>query len=214
MADPVTLAMVGAAAGAAMKPKDPLRGAMLGATVGYTGGTALGVGGAASGAAAGSGAAATGGASAATNSMIAAQSAQPAMSYAGGNILNAANAANTANATNLAAMNSAGMSFSGRPPIDPSMLNTTSAANTAANTAPSFMDKIGMAGKNAYENPMMTSQALSATNSLLAPDPQAQIPSAPTVPIQAGRPLKPNDFVAAMNPYQESVIGNSQFSLI
>jgi hypothetical protein len=214
MADPVTLAMVGAAAGAAMKPKDPLRGAMLGATVGYTGGTALGVGGAASGAAAGSGAAATGGASAANTALANQIAGNQAASYAGGNILNAANAANTANATNLAAMNAGGMSFSGRPPIDPSMLNTTSAANTAANTAPSFMDKIGMAGKNAYENPMMTSQALSATNSLLAPDPQAQIQSAPAMPITAGRQLKPNDPIAYMNPYKESVIGNSQFSLI
>jgi len=42
--DPVTMAMVGAAAGAALKPNDPLKGAMLGATVGFTGGTALGVG--------------------------------------------------------------------------------------------------------------------------------------------------------------------------
>lgn len=54
MADPVTLAMVGAAAGAALKPKDPLQGAMLGATVGFTGGTALGAAGVgATGAAAG-----------------------------------------------------------------------------------------------------------------------------------------------------------------
>jgi hypothetical protein len=210
MADPVTLAMVGAAAGAAMKPRDPLRGAMLGATVGYTGGTALGVGGAASGAAATTGAA-TGGASAATNSMIAAQSAQPAMSYAGGNILNAANAANTANAANLASMNAAGLSFKGMVPSSESVANV---ANTATNTAPSFIDKLGIAGKNAYESPMMTASALNATNSLLAPDPQAPIQSAPAMPITAGRPLKPNDFVAAMNPYQESVIGNSQFSLI
>jgi len=39
--DPVTMALVGAAAGAALKPNDPLRGAMLGATVGFTGGTVV-----------------------------------------------------------------------------------------------------------------------------------------------------------------------------
>jgi hypothetical protein len=212
MADPVTLAMVGAAAGAAMKPRDPLRGAMLGATVGYTGGTALGVGGAASGAtAAGSGAAATSGSTAANTALANQIASNQAASYGGGNILNAANAANATNAANLSAMNAAGLSFKGMVPGSESVANV---ANTATNTAPSLLDKLGMAGKSAYENPMMTGQSLSAANSLLAPDPQAPIQSAPAMPIQAGRPLKPNDFVAAMNPYQESVIGNSQFSLI
>jgi hypothetical protein len=39
MADPMTLAMVGAAAGAMTNKKDPLKGALLGATLGYGGGT-------------------------------------------------------------------------------------------------------------------------------------------------------------------------------
>jgi hypothetical protein len=39
MADPMTLAMVGAAAGAVTNKKDPLKGALLGATLGYGGGT-------------------------------------------------------------------------------------------------------------------------------------------------------------------------------
>ena len=38
MADPVTLAMVGAAAGAVTNKKDPLKGALLGATLGGVGG--------------------------------------------------------------------------------------------------------------------------------------------------------------------------------
>lgn len=42
MADPVTMAVVGATAGAAMSPKDPLKGALLGAAGGYGGGAALG----------------------------------------------------------------------------------------------------------------------------------------------------------------------------
>jgi len=39
MADPMTLAMVGAAAGAMTNKKDPMKGALLGATLGYGGGT-------------------------------------------------------------------------------------------------------------------------------------------------------------------------------
>lgn len=63
MADPVTLAAIGAVAGAATNKKDPVKGALLGATLGFGGGTvapAL-MGGTAAGAgAAGTGAAAGG----------------------------------------------------------------------------------------------------------------------------------------------------------
>ncbi len=55
MGDPVTMAMIGASAGAMLSPKDPLKGAMLGAAGGYSGGAMLGVGAGASGAAAGTG---------------------------------------------------------------------------------------------------------------------------------------------------------------
>lgn len=63
MADPVTLAVAGAVAGAATNKKDPLKGAILGATLGYGGGAvapALMGGGAAGAGAAGTGAAAGG----------------------------------------------------------------------------------------------------------------------------------------------------------
>jgi hypothetical protein len=52
MADPVTLALVGAGVGAIMNPNDPLKGAVIGGAAGFTGGAALGAG-AAGGAAAG-----------------------------------------------------------------------------------------------------------------------------------------------------------------
>lgn len=42
MGDPVTMAVIGGTIGAAMSPKDPLKGAMLGAVGGYGGGAALG----------------------------------------------------------------------------------------------------------------------------------------------------------------------------
>jgi hypothetical protein len=62
MADPVTLAAIGAVAGAATNKKDPVKGALIGATLGFgggsvapalMGGTAAGAGAAGTGAAAG-----------------------------------------------------------------------------------------------------------------------------------------------------------------
>ena len=44
MADPVTLAVVGAGVGAMMNPNDPIKGAVIGGAAGFTGGTALGAG--------------------------------------------------------------------------------------------------------------------------------------------------------------------------
>ena len=203
MGAPLLIPAIGAAAGALMKPNNPLQGALLGAAAGYTGGQALGITGATTAAAAPIASTVP----AATNSMIAAQAAQPAMSYAGGNILNAANAANTAGATNLAAMNSAGMSFGGRSPVDAAMLNT--ASNVSA--APSFLDKAGMYAKSAYENPMMTGSTLNSVNSLLQPE---QIAQAPTVPVQARGQLRDFNPMASMDPYRQSVISNQPISLL
>lgn len=203
MGAPLLIPAIGAAAGALMKPNNPLQGALLGAAAGYTGGQALGITGATTAAAAPIASTVP----AATNSMIAAQAAQPAMSYAGGNILNAANAANTANTANLAAMNSAGMSFGGRSPIDPAMLNT--ASNVSA--APSFLDKAGMYAKSAYENPMMTGSTLNSVNSLLQPE---QIAQAPTVPVQARGQLRPFNPMESLDPYRQSALSNPQISLI
>ena len=71
-----------------------------------------------------------------------------------------------------------------------------------------------MAGKSAYENPMMTGQALSATQGLLTPDQQPQIQAAPAMPVQKGPGLKPFDPMASMDPYKQSVIGGQPISLI
>ena len=188
MADPIItpqlLAAAGAGLGALSKPRNPLQGALLGGIAGYTGGSALGLGATAP--------AATATASGATNSLLGSQiAAQPALGYAGGNIANAANMANVGNSA-------AGLSFAGMSP-------------GVTNAAPSFADKLGMAGKSAYENPMMTAQALKATNDLMQPEPMNQ---APAMQLQAGRGVKPYDFVAAMDPYRPSVIGSPQISLL
>ena len=45
MFDPITMALIGAGTGALLDPKKPLRGAAIGGTLGYGGGTAFGSGG-------------------------------------------------------------------------------------------------------------------------------------------------------------------------
>jgi len=195
MADPIItpqlLAAGGAAIGALSKPRNPLQGALLGGIAGYSGGTALGLGAPAAVTPVATTAAGT---SAELNALAAATKAQPAISFGANNLL--APAATNANA--------AGLSFAGRSAMDPAMLNVT-------NAAPSFAEKIGMAGKNAYENTGQSLTALSATNSLLQPEPMLQ---AAPINVQAGRGVKPYDFVAAMDPYRQSVISNQPISLL
>jgi hypothetical protein len=210
MGAPLLIPAIGAAAGALMKPNNPLQGALLGAAAGYTGGQALGITGATTAASAATPvASAVTPVASATNTALANQIAlNPAASYAGGNIVNAANAANTANAANLASMNAAGMSFAGRSPIDPAMLNTTSAVNTA----PSLLDKAGGYAKSAYENPVATGQTFASVNSLLQPD--QQMATAPVVPVTARNQLRPFNPMESMDPYRQSVISNQPISLL
>jgi hypothetical protein len=195
MADPIItpqlLAAAGAGIGALSKPRNPLQGALLGGIAGYSGGTALGLGAPAAVTPVATTAAGT---SAELNALAAATKAQPALSYGANNLLSP-----------VAANSNAALSFAGRSAIDPTMLNVT-------NAAPSFAEKIGMAGKNAYENTGQSLTALSATNSLLQPD--QQMATAPVVPVTARGQLRPFDPVALLDPYKPSVIGNSQFSLI
>ena len=185
MADPITLAAIGAVGGAALKPRNPLQGAMLGGIAGFTGGTALGVGGATT--------AAGGGTGLAINS--------------GGAGLGAAN---TASGYGLgeAAMGGTGLTA----PAATTGYGLAAPTAASAAMAPSFAERLGMAGKSAYENPMMTAQALNATQGLLTPE---QMPSAaPAMPLQAGRGVKPYDPMAALDPYRQSVVGGQPISLI
>lgn len=203
MADPVTLAMAGAAAGAALKPNNPLQGAMLGATAGFTGGAALGIGGAAAAAGGGTGLAAGG---TALGGGLGQAAAGGALGSTG------LTAANTAAGYGLggAAMGGTGLAV----PAATSGYALAAPIATGAAMAPSFMDKLGMASKSAYENPMMTGQALNATQGLLTPEEQPPIQSAPAVPVQARNKLGAYDPMAMMNPYQQSVVGGQPISLI
>lgn len=186
MADPVTLAMAGAAAGAALKPKNPLQGALLGATAGFTGGTALGIGGATTAAGGGTGLAlGSGGATGLTT-------------------------ANTAAGYGLGGGATTGLGLTA--PAATSGYALAAPVASSAAMAPTFAERIGIAGSNAIENPMLSSQALNATSGLLSPE-QSQIPSAPTVPIAKGQ-LKDYNPMASMDPYKQSVVGGQPISLI
>jgi len=188
MADPITLAAVGALGGAALKPRNPLQGALLGGIAGFTGGTALGVGGATT--AAGGGTGLTLGSGGATG----------------------LTAANTATGYGLGGAATGGIGLTA--PAATSGYGLAAPAAASAAMAPSFTERLGMAGKSAYENPMMTAQALSATQGLLTPEQMPQMSAAPAMPLQAGRGVKPYDPMAALNPYQQTVVGGQPISLI
>jgi hypothetical protein len=212
MADPIItpqlLAAASAGIGALSKPRNPLQGALLGGIAGYTGGTALGLG----APAAASGGGLTMGASGATGLT----SGTGAALNAGANTANAGlyglggtgTTAGLSAAPATAANTIGNYSLAANAPVNYSLV-APSAVTSAPST--SFMDKISMSGKNAYENPMMTAQALSATNSLLTPE---QMPSAPSVPIQARGQLRPFNPMESMDPYRQSVISNQPISLL
>jgi hypothetical protein len=185
MADPITLAAIGAVGGAALKPNNPLQGAMLGGMAGFTGGTALGVGGATT--AAGGGTGLTLGSGGATG----------------------LGAANTATGYGLGGAATGGVGLTAPAATTGYGLAAPVAASAAM--TPSFTERLGMAGKSAYENPMMTAQALNATQGLLTPEQQP--PSAPAVPVQKGQ-LRDYNPMASMDPYRQSVIGGQPISLI
>jgi hypothetical protein len=184
MADPITLAAIGAVGGAALKPSNPLQGAMLGGMAGFTGGTALGVGGATTAAGGGTG-----------------------LTMVGGST--GLGAANTATGYGLgeAAMGSTGLTA----PAATTGYGLAAPVASSAAMAPTLAERFSMAGKSAYENPMMTASALNATQGLLTPEQQP--PSAPAVPVQKGQ-LRDYNPMASMDPYRQSVVGGQPISLI
>ena len=212
MADPIItpqlLAAAGAGLGALSKPRNPLQGALLGGIAGYTGGTALGLGAptAASGGGLTMGA---GGVTGLTSGTGTALNAGANAANAGLYSLGGTGTAAGLSAAPATAANTIGnYSLAANAPVNYSLV-----APSAVTSAPSvsFMDKISMSGKSAYENPMQSFTAVNAANSLLQPEPMNQ---APAMPLQAGRGVKPYDFVAAMDPYRPSVIGSPQISLL
>ena len=224
MADPIItpqfLAAAGAGLGALSKPRNPLQGALLGGIAGYTGGTALGLGAptAASGGGLTMGAKGVTGLTSGTGAALnaGANTANAGLYSLGGTGTTAGLSAVPASTALIdpVAMGQREALIGGNYSLSsaasaPSVANYSLVAPSAVTSAPStsLLDKVAMSGKNAYENPLMTAQALKATNDLMQPEPMNQ---APSMPLQAGRGVKPYDFVAAMDPYRPSVIGSNQ----
>jgi hypothetical protein len=211
MGAPLLIPAIGAAAGALMKPSNPLQGALLGAAAGYTGGTALGLTGATT-AAGGTGLAAGG------TALGGGLGSAGAAKAVGGTLGSTGLTAGTGTGLGLGTGTTAGLSAA---PITTSLTAPTAAANYALTApaatpsvfAPTFTERLGMAGQSAYENPIMTAQALNATQGLLTPE-QSNIPSAPAVPVTARNKLANYDPMAALNPYQQTVISNQPISLL
>lgn len=164
--DPVTIAMGGAALGAVLSPKDPIKGALLGATAGFTGGATLGAAGAA-----GAGAAAGGAAGAAGTAGLgsAAMAAQPALSYAG-----AAGTAGLGGAASSAAPMALGQTLANIPSA---MMNNPSMTMQGLGAAQSLMNP-DQQQPMAQAGPVMQSQPKSPVDflSLLSPQQGQQRP--------------------------------------
>jgi hypothetical protein len=202
MADPVTLAMVGAAAGAALKPKDPLKGAMLGATVGFTGGTALGVG-ATTTAATGLGAGGTAlpGVMGAVPTMGTAGAAGATGIGSGGVAIPGvmgAGSSGVAGSTLGSGFSAVGMPNLATPALTTGSMAAPGFAGTAS-TAPTFSQQLSNAGSYMKENPFQTIQSAQAVQGLLTPE---QMQQAPMGQVQRGQPMAPVNFASLLNPQQ------------
>jgi hypothetical protein len=197
MGAPMLIPAIGAVAGAALKPNNPLQGALLGAAAGYTGGQALGLTGVAPAIAPAASAVAP-----AQNALL---GIQPAVSASQQSVNALLGMQPTVAGAAAAPVSASTQSLLGVQPM-------VNAASQGVNAAPSFLDKAGMYAKSAYENPVATGQTFASVNSLLQPEPMSS--PAPAMPVQAGRGVKPYDPMAALNPYQQTVVGGPQVSLI
>ena len=196
MGDPVItpqlLAAAGAGVGALMKPRNPLQGALLGGIAGYTGGSLYGA------------------------SQVAAPTAASAITPTQSTLLGMPQPA--------ISNQSVGTLLGTNPAITSQAAAPVTAAQRAALGTQQMVNAVSPSGvgigtggfegmkKFGYENPGLMMTGLSSTKELLTPE---QMPSpAPAMPLQAGRGVKPYDFVAAMDPYKQSVIGSPQISLL
>lgn len=192
MGDPVTMAVIGASAGAMMNKKDPLKGALLGAAGGYGGATLMGGMGAA-GAGTGATAAGTGTTIAGTGSALTGAGASTAANTAFMNPagVNAAMGAGQAAGYTSAAVPST--IFSAPTAVNASQPLSSTAGQTAAFERPlslnmsgvepgqgyeyTFGDRLGQVGQFAQQNPQLTQMAMQTGQGLLQQrEPQLQSP--------------------------------------
>jgi len=199
MADPFitpqALAAIGALGGAALKPNNPLQGALLGGIAGYTGGSLYG---ASQVAAPTVGSAVTPTQSALLGTQPIVNASQPSIgALLGTNPAITSQAAAPVTAAQRAALGTQ------------QMVNAVSPSGVGIGTG-------GFEGmrKFGYENPGLMMTGLSSTKELLTPEQMPQMSAAPAMPVQRGPGLKPFDPMAALDPYKQSVIGSPQISLL
>ena len=181
MADPVTLAVIGATAGAALSPKDPLKGALMGGTLGFGGGALMGAG-AAGAAGAGAGAAGAAGAAAPAGTSLYAATVPGLTSSAAGS--QAAYLAGQTGAMGLPGLASTGASATYAGAGGPLASGFFNAANSAMLPTAISKEQIG--------------QLNMASNMLGGQQQQQQ--QAPIMPMQIrqGRPMEPNNSVLSL----------------
>lgn len=175
MGDPVTMAVVGASAGAMMNKRDPLKGALLGAAGGYGGATLMG----------GMGAAGSSGIlpSAASGSMTAGANIPAGAAFINPAGVNAAMGAGQAAGYTSAAVPSTIFSAptAVNTAITPAVQRPLSLGMPGVESSslyePTFMDKVGQLGQFAQQNPVLTQMAAQTGQSLLQQQqPQLQSP--------------------------------------
>ena len=202
MGAPLLIPAIGAVAGAALKPNNPLQGALLGGITGYTGGQLYN----------------------------AFQGVTPALASAAPvtaqqNALLGINPAITPAAQQQTVGSLLGTQplISASPAIPAQLGAPVTAAQRAALGTQQMVSAASPSGVNvgaggfegiknyAYANPGTSMVGFSSAKELLQPEPMLQ---AAPINVQAGRGVKPYDFVAAMDPYRPSVIGSPQISLL
>jgi hypothetical protein len=199
MADPIltpqALAAIGALGGAALKPNNPLQGALLGGIAGFTGGSLYGASKVATPTV---GSAITPTQSALLGTQPIVNASQPSIgALLGTNPAITSQAAAPVTAAQRAALGTQ------------QMVNAVSPSGVGIGTG-------GFEGmrKFGYENPGLMMTGLSSTKELLTPEQQQQIAAAPAMPIQTGRQLKPSDTLEYLDPYRQSAISSPQISLL
>jgi len=210
MGDPVTMAVIGASAGAMMNKKDPLKGALLGAAGGYGGATLMG----GMGAAGGSGILP----SAASGSMTAGANIPAGAAFVNPAGVNAMTAATTGPTGAIGVEAAKGGLFGGGMPATNAAMQGQNLAQTTAMQRPLSLgmpgvepgqgyeytlgDRLGQVGQFAQQNPVLTQMAAQTGQSLLS---QQQ----PTLP-PAGL-IRGNQMQVATPQYQ---VGIPKVSLI
>ena len=178
MGDPVTMAVVGASAGAMMNKKDPLKGALLGAAGGYGGASMMGLGAAPN-------IASTTGLGMAGNAASATSATMPGAVGGFGKAVTTIVPEVAPAATDLTSLINQGLSAD--LALDAANYAGTTggytglgmAGNPAANMT--FLDKLGAGanavGQYAQQNPVLTQMAMQTGQSLLQQrEPQLQSP--------------------------------------